>query len=229
MISSARARFPFHRSPQGSQSALLSAAEARRQSRGLRRVEAILDAAAQTFAEVGYDEATTAAIAARAGVSPGSLYQFFPNKEAMVHALATRYTEDLLRIHDAGLTPEVARLPLASFLDRVIDPIVAYNRAHPALTRLFGAHVSPQLAGMLEHLHSEVVRRLDAVLAARDPRLEPARRWRVATVLLQIALALLPLTMEPTHGDVMLGELKAALQGYLASVFTMPALDDRPA
>ena len=138
--------------------------QARRQARGLRRVETILDAAAQTFAEAGYDDATTNTIAARAGISPGSLYQFFPNKEAIVRALATRYTEDLLYIHEAGLTPEATNLPLASFVDRVVDPIVAYNRAHPALTLLFGAHVSPHLAGMLDHLHTEVVRRLDAAL-----------------------------------------------------------------
>jgi AcrR family transcriptional regulator len=191
--------------------------------RGLRRVEEILDAAAQIFAKVGYDEATTNGIATQAGISPGSLYQFFPNKEAMASALAARYTEDLLRIHDVGLTPEAGRLPLASFLDRVIDPIVAYNRVHPALTRLFGgAHSSPQLASMLDYLHAEVVRRLDAALAARDPHLDPARRQRVATVLLQIALALLPLTLDPVHGDAMLNELKAALHGYLASVLAVP-------
>ena len=206
--------------------------QARRQPRGLRRVEEILNAATQVFAEVGYDEATTQAIAARAAISPGSLYQFFPNKEAIARALATRYSEQLLLIHDTGLAREAARLPLPAFLDRAIDPIVAFNRAHPALTKLFGGtRASPQLAGVLDDLHAEVVRRLDAVLEARDPRLDPAHRWRAATVSLQIVLALLPLTMDPDamQGDAMLGEMKAALHGYLAAVFGVPATDDRSA
>ncbi len=206
--------------------------QARRQPRGLRRVEEILNAAAQVFTEVGYDEATTQAIAARAAISPGSLYQFFPNKEAIARALAARYGEQLLLIHDTGLAREAARLPLPAFLDRAIDPIVAFNRAHPALTTLFGgAHASPQLAGLLDDLHAEVVRRLDAALEVYDPCLDPARRWRAATVALQIVLALLPLTLNPDamHRDAMVGEMKAALHGYLAAVFGVPATDDRSA
>jgi AcrR family transcriptional regulator len=206
--------------------------QARRQPRGLRRVEEILDAAAQVFAEVGYDEASANTIAGRAAMSPGSLYQFFPNKEAIARALAARYAEDLLRLHSTGLAPEAVLLPLAAFLDRMVDPIVAYNRAHPALTRLFGAaHGSPHLAGMLDELHGEVVQRLDAALAAREPRLDPARRQRVTTVLLRTALALLPLTLDPdpAGAQAMLGELKAILFEYLASVLDSVARDDRPA
>src|SRR5207245_6697690 len=63
---------------------------ARRQERGVRRAEAVLDAAEQVFAEVGYDQATTAAVASRAGISPGSRYQFFPNKQAIAQALGLR-------------------------------------------------------------------------------------------------------------------------------------------
>jgi AcrR family transcriptional regulator len=202
--------------------------EARRQPRGMRRVEEILNAAALLFAEVGYDEATTHAIAARSGISPGSLYQFFPNKEAIARALAARYMEQLLLIHEKGLAREAARLPLPAFVNSAIDPIVAFNRANPAFTKLFGgARVSPQLAGVLDDLHAEVIRRLDAVLEARDQRLDPARRRRAATVSLQIVLALLPPTMDPdtVHGDAMVDEMKAALHGYLTAVFAMPATD----
>src|SRR6266542_6598743 len=61
----------------------------RRQARGERRIAQLLDAAGEVFATVGYAAATTNAIAAQAGVSPGTLYQFFPNKQAMAEALAT--------------------------------------------------------------------------------------------------------------------------------------------
>src|SRR6266516_4250958 len=63
--------------------------QARRQKRGTLRVEEILQAAGALFAEIGYDKVTTNMIAARAGVSRGSLYQFFPHKEAIAQAFAT--------------------------------------------------------------------------------------------------------------------------------------------
>lgn len=62
------------------------------QARGQRRVNTILDAASQVFSELGYEAATTNIIAIRANTSIGSLYQFFPNKEAILSAIATRYT-----------------------------------------------------------------------------------------------------------------------------------------
>ena len=66
--------------------------QARRQKRSVLRVEEILHAAGVLFAELGYDKVTTNMIAARAGVSPGSLYQFFSNKEAIAQAFAADAT-----------------------------------------------------------------------------------------------------------------------------------------
>ena len=57
-----------------------------RQPRGRRRVSQLLDAAAAVISSVGYDAATMTAIAAKAGAPIGSLYQFFPNKEAITHS-----------------------------------------------------------------------------------------------------------------------------------------------
>ncbi len=67
----------------------------RRQARGQRRIDQILTVAEQVFADVGYEATTTNAIAARAGMSPGSLYQFFENKEAIAAGLAARYLDRL--------------------------------------------------------------------------------------------------------------------------------------
>src|SRR3546814_9174202 len=58
-----------------------------RQERSKATVEAILIAATQVLIEDGYERATTARVAERAGVSVGSLYQYFPNKEALVGTL----------------------------------------------------------------------------------------------------------------------------------------------
>jgi AcrR family transcriptional regulator len=61
-----------------------------RQARSLATVEVILDAAALLLVDEGYDQASTNRIAERAGVSIGSLYQYFPNRESIVAALESR-------------------------------------------------------------------------------------------------------------------------------------------
>ncbi|MFE6821714.1 TetR/AcrR family transcriptional regulator [Streptomyces sp. NPDC057690] len=67
----------------------------KRQPRGLRRTEQILGAAEEVIAAVGADGAGMNAIARRAGVSPGSLSQYFPDKQAVVEALRRRMTREL--------------------------------------------------------------------------------------------------------------------------------------
>src|SRR3977135_4573683 len=98
----------------------------RRQARAPRRAGALLDVASQEFAEVGFEAATTNAIAARAGMSPGSLYQFFPNKDAIAEALADRFVERLRDTH-AVFGPEIEYLPLDELIDHVIDPLGALH------------------------------------------------------------------------------------------------------
>jgi AcrR family transcriptional regulator len=68
-------------------------AKAPKRARGVQRVAELLDAGAALFAEHGYDATTMTQIALRAGASIGSLYQFFPSKEALAEALFGRYVE----------------------------------------------------------------------------------------------------------------------------------------
>jgi len=65
-----------------------------RQQRSRATWDAILEAAAQLFGERGYTGTTTNKVAERAGVSIGSLYQYFPNKEALLLALSERHMEE---------------------------------------------------------------------------------------------------------------------------------------
>lgn len=198
----------------------------RRQARGERRIVLLLDTAARVFAEVGYEAATTNAIAARAGMSPGSLYQFFPHKEAIAAALAARYVEQLRAVHAVALTPGVARLPLDALLDRVVDPLVAFDAAHPGFQALFvGVEISPQLAAATLELHAGVVGQVEAILAARAPALPPARRALCARVCVQIVKAVLPLTtaVGAAERGAVVGELKAALRGYLGPIVGVAA------
>jgi AcrR family transcriptional regulator len=87
-------------------------------------VERIIDAGTRVLEEVGYHGASTNRIAAAAGVSPGSVYQYFSDKDEIVAAIIKRLVDDFaegiapaLR-HTATLDPETgARTVLEAVLD----------------------------------------------------------------------------------------------------------------
>ena len=84
--------------------AQVSPRKAPRQSRSLGTVKAILDATARILVERGFAAVTTNAVAERAGVSVGSLYQYFPNKDALVTALHAHHGEQMMAVIQRVLT-----------------------------------------------------------------------------------------------------------------------------
>jgi AcrR family transcriptional regulator len=182
----------------------------------------ILDTAAQVFAEVGFDAASTNMIAARAGVPIGSVYQFFPNKDAIAEALAARFV-NRLRETQAIFGPEIEHLPVDELIDHVIDPLVDFHVAHPGFQQLFtGSLVSPRLAAAVEAFLAAVVGRAEAVLVVRAPGLSPECRARCARVSVELVRAVLPLVVAaatPAEREAMVAELKAAQRGYLGPLF----------
>jgi AcrR family transcriptional regulator len=193
----------------------------RRQARGVRRAAQLLDAAAVVFAEVGYESATTNAIAARAGASPGTLYQFFANKEALAQGLAERYLEQMNAIFGFVHAPAACDLPLDVVLDRTVDPLIAFNDANPGFKALFGGPAAPeQLLTSALRLHEAVLDHMDALIACRDPLLTTTQRRHRAVVAIQIIKGMLP-TIQLTSGDereALTVELKRALSSYLGSL-----------
>lgn len=191
----------------------------RRQARGERRIGQLLDAATAVFAEVGYEATTTNAIASRAGMSPGSLYQFFPNKEAIAEALAARFEERLGLAQAAAFDAGLVSLSTDELLDRVVDPMVRFNVENPSFQALFAdPGVPDRVAGATRRLHAAVLGRVDAMIAARSPGLPPARRARAALVSVQLFRALLPLALSASgeERNAIVADLKSVLRGYLA-------------
>lgn len=117
------------------------------QARSRARVEAILDAAEEVFLETGFARATTNHVAARAGTSIGALYRFFPNKEALLVALADRYRARLTEVlgaiardRGAGKAPT-----LREALEHGIDTFHAFLVAHPGFATLIEQRDHPAL------------------------------------------------------------------------------------
>lgn len=163
------------------------------QDRGQRRIDRILDAAAEVIAEGGVAAATTNAIAARARTSVGSLYQFFPNKEAIVHALAARYTSRFEALKQQVMALEVADLPLEDMMRGIVEPIAAYCDINPAYRHVYLATTDP-MHGHSEaerRLHAAIVARIEALIARRCPWVAPAQRQATAVVQVETVHAVL--------------------------------------
>jgi AcrR family transcriptional regulator len=188
-----------------------------RQERSRRQVSNILDAAAHVFAEVGYEAATTNAIAERAGASIGSLYQFFPNKAAIFQALTARHHAQLRELFDQVLRVEDVREPLGMWIDRIIDAIWKLTQSNRGFIQTLISHSSPELIAQENALIGENVARIEALLLARAPGLSDQRRQLLATVSVEVVSALLQraATAEPAFGEQVLAETKQLLAAYL--------------
>jgi len=184
-----------------------------RQQRGERRVAQLLQAAATEIAAVGYDAATMSAIAERAGAPIGSLYQFFPNKQAITHALRTDYGKD----YEARLIALEARakeLSLERLVGRLIDLSVDFVESHPAFLALLDA---PSVTRSPASLRMTLRARVAACLAAIHPRVTRKTAARLAAVTLQMLKGLNQLYAEtPTpERRQFVREYNIALHGYL--------------
>jgi AcrR family transcriptional regulator len=143
-----------------------------RQARSRATIDAILEATARVLVKRGFDGLTTNAVAAAAGVSIGSVYQYFPNKEALVGGLIERHVEEM----GAAIVDELAKvatLPLPRAVRQVIELTI---RAHA---------VQPELHGVLTEQVPRVgrlakLRETDELCSRMIAQLLVARRAEVA-------------------------------------------------
>jgi AcrR family transcriptional regulator len=161
-----------------------------RQARARATFDAIVEAAARILAESGPHAVTTNRIAARAGVSVGSLYQYFPNRSAVLRALVERELARAEAARPAAI--DDGALPLVSRVRAIVDWQLAVHAASPALskglTRLLGEALPREertrLAAAREARVRETIRSL----------LGPGSRRNVGTVALVIDSCLAALT-----------------------------------
>lgn len=138
-----------------------------RQARSRATQAAILEAAARILESGGIAALTTNEIARRAGVSIGSLYQYFPNKEAILTALIRDQRRALLDQMRASLSG-TGELPPEAAVDGLIQAALAHQFARPALALALepldhGLELEPEtdrFSAEIADLTQDVVRRL---------------------------------------------------------------------
>jgi AcrR family transcriptional regulator len=194
----------------------VSMAKEPKRERGKQRVAALLDGAAAAFRELGYEATTMTEIAARAGASIGSLYQFFPSKEAVAEALFRRYADAvsrglaLLAECAPGSTPEqLADLFIGQELRLRADRAVA--AALIDMVASIGDRGKP--------LRSALRQQVAMVFQAARPGLR-APRARMAAAMTLYALKLVPRVAEEEEQTQLplVNELRRWLALYLSDV-----------
>jgi AcrR family transcriptional regulator len=192
------------------------------QERSQETVARALAAATALLARgVPLESMTTAQIAQEAGMSVGGLYRFFPDKQAVVDAIALRHMEEFQARVGAALLADFPDSPCV-FLHRMIDAFVAYLEEHPDFRTLaFGAPGGGRYISRPTRDDYAGNRVLDMVMdflsGAFDIEPSPdfAFRLRLAT---EIGDRLLAYSFEQKDPDArvqVVGEMKGVLGGYL--------------
>ena len=141
-----------------------------KQARSREMVDRLLTAAGQLFAERGYADTNTNLVAERAGVSVGSLYQFFASKDELLGALQQTWTERLGEALDERLRADLDAGPVET-IEHVLDIHAAFNREPPGLLGflLTAPLATPTAENVLAAIRRRVEEKL-AVLGVNEQR-----------------------------------------------------------
>ena len=182
------------------------------QQRGKLRVASLLDAAASVLAESGYEATTMCSIAERAGASIGSLYQFFPNKEAVTEAVRAGHIGEAEAIW-ATLVQKAAKLSIESLIDHLVRAQIEFVKTHRAFLPLLDA---PSTASTWRRRES-IRNRIASLLVVRNPDLSRKKALQIGAVVQQIVKGMLILYARAgvEERKVVAKEFKAVLVGYL--------------
>ena len=190
------------------------------QDRGLKRVESILDAAEAVIAEVGVEAASTNAIAERAGSSVGSLYHFFPSKEAIVEALARRFAERKRDINASAIPVDRAQMPLEEVFERVVESHARFLDETPAFVPVYDAVMRGRSGFMNSEMFEAIVGQVRAFLAVRVPQLSAQARETsaVAAVSTIHGVLLTAMRLPREQRAPLLSELKRMMVAYFEPI-----------
>ncbi|MDJ0616531.1 MAG: TetR family transcriptional regulator [Calothrix sp. MO_192.B10] len=189
-----------------------------KQKRSQKRVQHILNAAAEVFDQVGFEAATMQAIASGAQTAIGSLYQFFPDKLAIFHALELHHLE---RVGEAWAkldSPTMTQLPFEEFIKTMM---ATYKQIFDEPTsRVIFIHYftsSATFQSIDDSLTQQAIDFQAKLLQARNPSLNPQKCNLIAEVCVQAgnALILVALRSPESRRQAIFAQLEQLMIAYL--------------
>ncbi len=181
------------------------------QQRSRERAQRIIDATGELLERVGFDDLNTTLIAREVGISVGSLYHYFPNKHAILYAMASQWLAGV----EAQLD-EIDRWPLEDMpLDQAVERLIDFNlrvyRKQKAMLPLVQAMFSvPDLRELDLHHDELVISRMAAVFKRLGIRKHLNERGRIARLYLEMthSLYLVVVNQNPQRAKRTLSDLK---------------------
>lgn len=187
------------------------------QARSKNTVEAIVEAATRILARDGWDALNTNAIAKIAGVSIGSVYEYFPNKEAIVDVIIDRHLSsgEVRLAAFANNLPD--QLPLEKVVELLVQGFIDIHRDNPRLHRTLSGEVplSSTQRARIEEIRNQTIQLVSVLIGA-----EVENAGIKATMMIDAADALTHRWFVdelgvPASPDVMSQELQRMLRSYL--------------
>ena len=179
-----------------------------------------MQAAAESFAQFGVSDTTMEGIAARAGTSIGSVYQFFPNKRALFVEVAERCLKLTRQSYVELLGTDPLSQPWFSLLERFIDGFVRLNQERVEMQAIWrNLDLYGEFAEADEALTRELIEATAGLFSGWVPSLEAERRRIVATTLVNAVVTLMLAVNraeEVGESEALVGETKLMLRRYLS-------------
>jgi AcrR family transcriptional regulator len=169
-----------------------------------------MEAAASVIAERGFEAATMAEIASRAGALVGSLYHFFPNKEVLADALIQRYG-GIVDEAFARIDGQAASMPIGSLADALVNLLVEIQGESKAMRALLETRA--EFSAKRQEFRDAALRHIARTLMLRSPRLPPETARHMAVVLLNNMKAMKELVDDRGAAE----ELREMTRLYLTS------------
>ncbi|MEM7029225.1 MAG: TetR/AcrR family transcriptional regulator [Chloroflexota bacterium] len=182
-----------------------------KQARSKAKVETIIRAAADQLRQGGYEGLSTAGVANQAGVSVGTLYQFFDNKDDLMQAIAEEHLIKMETFRTELYGPDAIYVPPDILLGRTIDWLINHSVQHPTFNQIFGGNWhDPTLHATLEGTLGAIIADLVHIIRHHAPEISPDRAQTGAGVLVYIIKGMLGLleATEPTTHAASITEIK---------------------
>ncbi len=189
------------------------------QARSRERLRRVLDAADELLTSEGADAFTTNRLAQLAGIPVGSVYRYFPDKEAIVQALAVRYWSDFEDLVSAAADADELD-PLADPGAVVLDVLAAGFRARPGFLALwYGGLRTEQVRDVTRPTRSAIARSIERILAVHWPDALNEDRATCAAMVVLAGDGLLreAFRRDPDGDEQVLAESALRLDAYIVA------------
>lgn len=180
------------------------------QPRARRQRDKILNATSKLLETVGVDELTTIRVAEAVGISVGTLYHYFPNKHAILHALAEYWIEDVLSETQKIADSDLDRLSIKDFVVMITDRFEGvYTEHSPLLPQINVLNTLPELNSLKQHYNQSLLQGFADILIKLNICDSSLEAERLATVYCQLLQGLLlPYVDSKVKSDKTLSDIK---------------------